>query len=282
MSGVVSRSVLAGVDGSVESLAALGLAATEARLRRTRLTVVHAWSGPAWRPGRPAARPTLRADAERLLATATAWLRVHHPRVPVTGRLVLGDPVDVLAAESVGAQAVVVGRHGAGTAAPGWGSVAARLSRDGRVPLIVSGGRGRADPPAGDAPVIVAVPAASRTLRFAFDEADRYGAPLVPCDVGAGSGPVADAALARWSARYPGVRVRPRALRGPEVAAALAVAARDARLLVIGAGPDGPEPALVDASRGSVPCSVAVVPARAATGGPAAAAAPAEPVPVGR
>jgi nucleotide-binding universal stress UspA family protein len=282
MSGIISRCVLAGVDGSAESFAALGLAATEARQRRTRLTVAHAWSGPAWRPGRPAARPTLRADAERLLATATAWLRAHHPHVPVTGRLVLGDPVEVLAAESVGAQVVVVGRHGAGTAAPGWGSVAARLSRDGRVPLIVSGGRG-VDPPAGDAPVIVAVPAADRTLRFAFDEAARYGAPLVPCHVGAAFGPAADAALARWSARYPTVRVRPRALRGPGVAAALAVAARDARLLVIGAEPDGPEPTLVDASRGSMPCPVAVVPERPAASGQASAAAPAaEPVPVGR
>jgi hypothetical protein len=278
MSGIISRSVLAGVDGSAESMAALGLAATEARLRGTRLTVAHAWAGPAWRPGRPAARPTVRGEAERLLATATAWLRAHHPHVPVLGRLVLGDPVDLLEAESVSAQVVVVGRHGAGTTTPGWGSVAARLSRDSRVPLIVGGRRGPVAPPAADAPVIVAVPARARTLRFAFDEAARYGAPLVPCHAGPVSGPAGDAALAEWSARYPEVQVRPRALRGPEVAAALAVAARDARLLVIGAGFDR---ALVDARRGSLSCPVAVVP-RAASGRAAAEAPAAEPVPVGR
>jgi Universal stress protein family len=280
MSGIITRSVLAGVDGSADSLGAVGLAATEAHLRGARLTVAHVWSGPAWRPGRPPARPTARVDAERLLAAATAWLRVHHPRVPVTGTLVLGDPAEELEVGSVAAQLVVVGRRGAGAATPGWGSVAAQLSWRSLAPLIVAGVRGGADEPGRDAPVIVAIPAAAggRTLRFAVDEAARSGAPLVSCHLGPAAGPAGSDALAEWSAMYPAVEVRPRALRGPGVAAALAVAARDARLLVVGAGP---EVALVDALRGAVSCPVAMVPRRAATGRVCAVPA-AEPVPVGR
>jgi nucleotide-binding universal stress UspA family protein len=282
MSGIISRSVLAGVDGSAESLAALGLAASEAQRRGTRLTVIHVWAGPAWRPGRPAARPSARPDAERLLAAATVWLRAHHPHVPVTGRLVLGDPVEVLEAGSVTAQRVVVGRRGTGAATSAWGTVAAQLSRRSRAPVILGGVAAPAQAPGTDAPVIVVIPAATAgpTLWFAFDEAARYGAPLVPCHVGAASGPFGGGALAEWSARYPAVEVHPRALRGPEVARALAVAAREARLLVVGAGPDR---TLTDTLRAPVPCPVAVVPERAATTGLAAAAVPAaEPVRAGR
>lgn len=273
MPEVHDRHVLTGVDGSVESLAALGLAAVEAALRHAQLVVTHAWAGPPWRPGRMTSAPTSRTDAERLLAAATAWLRLHHPELPVTGRLVLGDPVDVLTAGSATAQMVVVGHRGTGMAAIGWGSVAAQLSRRCRVPLIVRTFRPQAAEPPPDAPVVVAVSAepSDHTLRFAFDQAARYGVPLVPCYVRpaagrsrAGTEPAPEA-LAQWSVRHPEVAVRPRVRQGSDVARALVDAARDARLLVVGAGPDR---AVVEVLRGSVsrsvlrgaPCPVAVVP----------------------
>jgi nucleotide-binding universal stress UspA family protein len=268
------RPVLAGVNGSVESLAAVGLAATEAALRRVPLVVTHAWAGPPWWPGRGRSA-TPRTDAERLLAVATGWLRRHYPGVPVTGRLVLGDPVDVLADAAESAQLVVVGHGGAGLTSLSPGAVSTRLSRRNRTPLIVRTFRPDVRAPAPDAPVLVAASAdpSGHTLRFAFAEAARYGVPLVPWLVG----PIdrdrehdrarraLDAALARWSARYPDVRVCPRERPGEEAARALAQDAAMARLLVVGAGPDR---ALTDLVRGSLAspvlraatCPVAVVP----------------------
>lgn len=272
MPEVADRPVLAGVDGSVESLAALDLAATEAGLRHARLLVTYAWAGPYWRPGRPGGVPVARPDAERLLAAATAWLRTHHPHVAVTGRLVLGDPVQVLTAGSVTAQLVVVGQRGNGLSALGWGSVAAQLSRRCKAPLIVRTFRPRVDEAPPDAPVVAAVSLESsgRTLRFAFEEAARYGVPLAPCYVWTQPAwPDAERALADqlagWSRRYPQVVVRPQVRHGVDVAQTLAAAAHAARLLVVGAGPDK---LLVEILHGSVSrgvlrtaaCPVAVVP----------------------
>jgi nucleotide-binding universal stress UspA family protein len=282
MPHLTDRPVLAGVNGSAESLAALGLAATEAGLRHALLLVIHAWAGPPWLPVRARSAPAARTDAERLLAAATVWLRRHHPRVAVTGRLQLGDPVDVLADGSRTAQLVVVGHGGTGLATLGRESVAEQLSRRSRAPLLVRAFRPAGGVPAADAPVMVAVAAepSDRTLRFAFAEAARYGVPLVPCYVGrpAGDGgsrrPAGDVAvrptamdevLAEWSARFPGVDVRPQVRPGRDVARTLAGVARRARLLVVGAGPDR---ALAEVLRGSVSrgvlraasCPVAVVP----------------------
>jgi nucleotide-binding universal stress UspA family protein len=307
MPEITDRHVLVGVDGSVESLAALGLAADEAALRHAPLLVTHAWAGPHWRPVRTRAEPASRAEAERLLATSTAWLHRNRPGVAVTGRLVLGDPADVLANGSVTAQLVVVGHRGSGLASLGWGSVAAQLSRRTKAPLMVRAYRPRAVEPPPGAPVVVAVAAepSSRTLRFAFEQAARYGVPLTPCYVSprpAGGGDrraraaryaeahehaehELSAALEEWSVRYPAVDVRPRVRPGGDVARALTATARRARLLVIGAGPDR---AVTELLRGSVSrgvlraaaCPVAVMPepapepaaepVGAATGAPAA------------
>lgn len=283
---VPDRSVVVGVDGSAESLAALGLAATEAFLLDTRLVVTHVWAGPQWRPGGAGER-TARVDAERLLANATAWLRLNHPRVSVTGRLVLGDPAAALTTASGAAQLVVVGHRGRGSHRIGWGSVAAQLSRRSKAPLIVRIFRQHTIEPPLSAPVVVAVSPESsgRTLRFAFEVAARHNLPLAPCYVWSpsdGSGAAGDGVrgyaegraqaasmlsevLDGWSARYPGVEVRPEVRHGVDVAQSLADAARQARLLVVGAGPDNP---LVEILRGSVSrgvlrtadCPVAVVP----------------------
>ncbi|HYN94229.1 MAG TPA: universal stress protein, partial [Pilimelia sp.] len=170
----------------MESFAALGLAATEASLRQAPLLVTHVWAGPHWRPVRTGGEPTSRADAERLLAAATGWLRRHHPRVQVCGQLPLGEPAEVLAGESGTADLVVVGHRGTGHAAGGWGSVAARLSDTCDAPLLVRVFRPRAGEPPTGAPVVVAVPAAAPSpslIGFAFEEAARHGAPLAACHV---------------------------------------------------------------------------------------------------
>jgi nucleotide-binding universal stress UspA family protein len=262
--------VLAGVNGSAESLAALGLAATEAGLRHALLLVTHAWAGPPWLPVRTRTAPASRTDAERLLAAATVWLRRNHPRVAVTGLLQLGDPVDVLADGSVTAQLVVVGHGGAGLATLGQGAVAEELSRRSRAPLLLRANWAGTGVPTADAPVMVVLAdePSGRTLRFAFAEAARHGVPLVPCVVGP---PAVDRALAEWSARFPGVDVRPEVRPGRDVARTLAAVARRARLLVVGAGPDRP---LVEVLRGAVSrgvlraasCPVAVVPEPAPAG----------------
>jgi nucleotide-binding universal stress UspA family protein len=301
MPEITDRPVLAGVDGSPESLAALDMAATDASLRRARLVVVYAWAGPHWRPVRTGAQTVSRCDAERLLAVATVRLREDHPDVQVTGRLVLGEPVKVLAAGSVTAELVVVGDRGTGLAACGWGSVAVQLSRRTRAPLVVRTFRAPRAGRAPRGPVVVAVSTApsDRTLRFAFDEAARLGVPVAPCyvsspptdlspnlgpDLGPDLGPEGEPvrarhrleeALAGWSARYPQVEVRPEVHHGRGVAQTLAAAARDARLLVVGAGPDNTLTELLSGSvsRGllrTAGCPVAVVPEPAARAAPPA------------
>ncbi len=111
--------VVAGVDGSPGSAAALRFAGEEARLRGGELHVVHVWidtvsgyGGPPWAV--PVTTLRERADAT-LRASLTAW-RTGSPGVQVRAETVEGVEWDVLTRVAAGADLFVVGSRGRG----GW------------------------------------------------------------------------------------------------------------------------------------------------------------------
>lgn len=113
--GEGARRIVAGIDGSPASLRALEWAARQAELTDATLEVVVAWEWPnsfGWSAIPNDYNPAL--DAEKLLETLLATLRVRHPDVPITSKVVEGHPAPVLVNESQGADLLVVGSRGHG------------------------------------------------------------------------------------------------------------------------------------------------------------------------
>jgi nucleotide-binding universal stress UspA family protein len=106
--------VVAGVDGSPASIAALVHAFTEARSRGGSVEVVTAWEDP---PG------TAQVDEERLYRAGHRWAvraqkavvaratRLTREVPAIAGVVVQGDPASVLARAGEGALCIVVGRR---------------------------------------------------------------------------------------------------------------------------------------------------------------------------
>jgi nucleotide-binding universal stress UspA family protein len=112
--------VVVGVDGSDPSRRALHFAFTEAALRETTLTAVHAWAIPD-HPGLTSMRASGGADwsflaqqAADVLEEALAAVRADFPDVEVTEHLVDDQPVPALLEASRHAQLLVLGSHGRG------------------------------------------------------------------------------------------------------------------------------------------------------------------------
>lgn len=111
--------VVVGIDGSELSLDAVRVAFQSASLRRTGLTILHAWAAPNFdAPG--TAVPTelvleeVEQDELRAMAETVAGLREEYPDVSVEQRLVHGKASKVLIDASRGAALVVVGSRGRG------------------------------------------------------------------------------------------------------------------------------------------------------------------------
>lgn len=179
----MSGPVVVGVDGSPSALAAVNVAAREARIRDAELHVVHAFTWPAMHapPGASPLGPpagALREAVDHLLAQAAERAEAAAPGVRVSHAVIPGEPVTVLEAQSRAAQLLVVGHRGSG----GFldmllGSTAVHLSARARRPVMVV--RGRPDP-AG--PVVVAVdglPQGRAAVAFAFAEATLRGEDLL-------------------------------------------------------------------------------------------------------
>ncbi|QDY80553.1 universal stress protein [Streptomyces qinzhouensis] len=175
--------VVVGVDGSASALAAVEIAAREAKLRGVGLQVVHAFIWPSLHVSlgpSPVGPPDggLRNAAEKLLSEAATRARETEPGVHVTEHLVTGEPLTILEARSREASLVVVGSRGMG----GFigllvGSTAVHLAAHGRCPVLVV--RGDAG---GTGPVVVAVDGSARgdaAVEFAFAEASARGVDLV-------------------------------------------------------------------------------------------------------
>ncbi|MFH8239819.1 universal stress protein [Streptomyces sp. NPDC018321] len=143
--------VLAGVDGSPESRAAVVLACTEAAIRGTGLVALHVWGTRGDRTEvmlglrteeEHAAR--LRAEAEQVLTDALTGLSGSRTGVKVSRRSVRGPVRQSLIAESEGAQLLVVGARGhGGFAGLLLGSVSQAGLHRADCPVVVVPGTGR-------------------------------------------------------------------------------------------------------------------------------------------
>ncbi|MFJ4989818.1 universal stress protein [Streptomyces sp. NPDC088732] len=106
------RPVIAGLDGSAESLSAADWAAREAGLRGLPLRLLHAWE---WQPyaNAPLAGPVaVRAWAAAVPRDAAVALRHRYPRLEITSEEISGQPVAVLAAAADQAEVMALGSRG--------------------------------------------------------------------------------------------------------------------------------------------------------------------------
>ncbi|MFF8596317.1 universal stress protein [Streptomyces sp. NPDC015220] len=263
--------VVAGVDGSEPSLAAVDWAAREAASRGVALRLVHA-SPPlpdAAVPGPAADR--LRRMGAHLLQRVAAGLGDRHPDVEVRGVQADGDPAQALLAAAREAGLLVVGARGTGgfdALAVGW--VALRVAAAAPCPVVMVPARPGGACAEGahtprDSQVVWGVDAhrpVSETAAFAFSAAEAHGADLravhawtLPAEAVSPQTLVVTEedratwedqevlrlsdALLPWRERHPGVTVRTDVvLLHP--AQALLHASRGAALLVVGRRTDPP------------------------------------------
>ncbi|MGW5171645.1 universal stress protein [Streptomyces nodosus] len=104
--------VVAGVDGSAESLSAAAWAAREALRRERPLRLVHAWN---WQPrqGRDEATDTARRSrAERVLREAEEQLHDHYPDVRLFEEQIEGPVAPALVKAAERAELLVLGSRG--------------------------------------------------------------------------------------------------------------------------------------------------------------------------
>jgi nucleotide-binding universal stress UspA family protein len=135
--------VVVGVDGSEAAGNALRWAAAEARLRESRLLIVHAWSqaymdvllvGPLG--GFSEAGGDMRRMAEMLLEKAAA--EVDDESVEIESRLVEGGAPEVLVAAAAEADLLVVGSRGhGGFAGLLLGSVSQQCAHHAHCPVVI-------------------------------------------------------------------------------------------------------------------------------------------------
>lgn len=108
----MSRTVIAGIDGSRESLAAADWAGGEALSRGRLLRLVHVWSDDADQVSYYADPETLRRSAEELLYTAAQHVRHRHPDVRLETSRLSGAPAEVLSTAAETAEILVLGFPG--------------------------------------------------------------------------------------------------------------------------------------------------------------------------
>ncbi|WP_418955541.1 universal stress protein [Streptomyces tritici] len=293
----MSLELVAGVDGSTESLAAAHWAAREAGRRRLPLRLVHAW---LWQPlDLPIEqdRGTQARLAEDVLRHAESAVAEAHPDVTVTAEVVPDTPVAALLGVQERAAMLVVGSRGHGPLT-GFllGSYGQQIIAGAERPVVAVRSRDAADAgasaDAADAGEVVVgqlgTPEDSApALRFAFETAAARGAALravrawsLPplyayspgslrlADEAGGLEPFEEKALrealAPWRERHPEVRV----IEHVEIGSAgqvLLSASTSASLLVVGRrarrGALGPRiGSVAHAALHHAHCPVAVVP----------------------
>ncbi|MFD4878168.1 universal stress protein [Streptomyces sp. NPDC058420] len=184
------RSVVAGLDGSPESRAAVEWAAGEAELRGLPLKIVHVWV-PA--PDPLAQAPFIGAEtqqqwSERIPREAGEGLRLRHPGVDVTVEQVSGTPSDALVGAAKDAELLVLGSRGlSGVGGFLVGSVGLSVVARAELPVVLvradehAGDQDEASPAAPNRPVVLGLDAegpADAVIEFAFAEAARRGTTL--------------------------------------------------------------------------------------------------------
>ncbi|MFH9736214.1 universal stress protein [Streptomyces roseolus] len=284
--------VVAGVDGSPESLAAAEWAAREAGHRGVALRLVHAWR---WEP---LDLPLVQDEgvqeqaAEQVVRAAEREITERHPGLAVTAEVLTDTPVAALLAAQEDAGMLVIGSRGHGAVA-GFllGSYGQQVIAAATRPVVAVRARDdrAAEPPTGE--ILVGqqgTPEDSEgVLRFAFETADARGAAIravrawsLPslyafspaslrlADDAGGLVPFEERALrealAPWRERYPHVPVTEHVELGSagqillttSGAAQLLVVGRRARRGALG----GRIGSVAHAALHLAPCPVAVVP----------------------
>ncbi|WP_406859217.1 universal stress protein [Streptomyces sp. HUAS MG47] len=291
----MSLEIVAGVDGSAESLAAAHWAAREAGRRKLPLRLVHAW---LWQPldlPLEQDRSTQARLAEDLLKDAESSVVAAHPDVAVTAEVVSDTPVAAMLGLEEQAEMLVIGSRGQGPIL-GFllGSYGQQIIAGAKRPVVAVRSR-HAEEEAGasadEGDVVVGQLGTSEdsapALRFAFEAAAARGSGLravrawsLPplyayspgsmrlADDAGGLVPFEEKALHEalvpWRERYPDVRVTEHVEIGSAGQVLLAASA-SASLLVVGRrakrGAIGPRiGSVAHAALHHADCPVTVVP----------------------
>ncbi|WP_127361115.1 universal stress protein [Actinacidiphila soli] len=266
----MSRTVVAGLDGSPESLVAADWAAREAGLRGVPLRLVHAWDWQPYSYAPLAGTEPQRHWAERVPREATQELRRRHPDLRIDAEQVKKQPVDALLAAAGEAELLVLGSRGlSGIGGFLVGSVALSVVAHATRPVVlVRAGEREEDEHLRDASgqpsthspyrdVLLGLDLArpsDTVIEFAFDAAQRratglrvihgwslppyygYGATIDPrlsAELAEQQTGALAEALLPWREKYPAVDVTAHAAVGP-AANHLVDAAAEASLVVVG------------------------------------------------
>ncbi len=190
MSATVKRyGIVAGVDGSAASDAAVCWAAHEAAMRHVQLTLVHMvkTAVPNWPEMSLSAGIVVSAedDGHRVLKHAVKIAEdvlKRDRRIPIKSELKRSPPVPTLIDLSEEAEMLVVGSHGRGAVARVvLGSVSSGVVRSASCPVAVIRDEDPLMPHPEQAPVLVGIdcsPASELATAIAFDEASRRGVGL--------------------------------------------------------------------------------------------------------
>ncbi|WP_327377861.1 universal stress protein [Streptomyces sp. NBC_01216] len=176
----MSREIVAGVDGSPESLAAAEWAAREAGHRQLPLRLVHAWR---WEPldiPLQQDRATQQRIADEVLESARATLAARHPGLRLTAGVVPDTPVAALLSTEERAEMLVLGSRGHG-ALTGFllGSYGRQIIAEATRPVVSVRSRDGKTPDSG-AEIVVGQQGGAEdsapALGFAFETAAARGA----------------------------------------------------------------------------------------------------------
>ncbi|NML55219.1 universal stress protein [Streptomyces sp. R302] len=284
--------IVAGVDGSPESLAAAEWAAREAEHRGVALRLAHAWR---WEPlDLPLVQDQGAQEqaAEAVVRAAERDVTARHPGLAVTAEVLTDTPVAALLAAQDGAGMLVIGSRGHGAVA-GFllGSYGQQIIAAASRPVVAVRARDdrAAEPPTGE--ILVGQQGSpedsEEVLRFAFETADARGAAIravrawsLPslyafspaslrlADDSGGLVPFEEKALrealAPWRERYPHVPVTEHVELG-SAGQVLLTTSGAAQLLVVGrrakrGALGGRIGSVAHAALHLAPCPVAVVP----------------------
>lgn len=256
----IRSGIVAAVDGSPESMAAVDWAARSAAMRRSRLKLVHVMIPPVVMGFPEAAIPAdyfewQEEEGRKLLGEARNAVEKALGDVPieVSSEMISGSAVATLVDVSKTAQLLVVGCRGRGALARGLlGSVSSGLVHHAHCPVAVIHDEDSATR-SSTAPVVVGIdgsPAAELATSIAFEEASFRGVELVAVHawhdeklvevptvdwsaVRDAGEEILSERLAGWTERYPDVPVR-RVLQADKVACLLLEQSESAQLLVVG------------------------------------------------
>lgn len=261
MSGNATHpSVVAGVDGSPASTAAITWAARDAVTRRVPLTLVHVLPEPAattWpQPpvsdtGRQEGSEEHRDEVIDAAVEAARRATADHP-VEVEQRVLTGDALKVLVEMSCNAAVVAVGPRGqSGGKRRTLGSIAAGLIRHAHCPVAIIHDEIPSTVDPMQSPVLLGIDGPFEVgdvaIGFAFDEASRRGVGVVALHCCGGQGPsrvpsrderlagetVLAERLVGWERAYPHVALERRLVHG-DAASQMLEASEQAQLTVVG------------------------------------------------